>query len=224
MKSLFFIVLFLVSILSFSQDLKLGIVVTPHISWLSSEDRISEREGVRVGFGFGMAGNYYFSEHYAFSFGINLNNFTGGKLRYTEAVKFEADDSVFDMDPKTEVLYKLQYLEIPLGFKLNTNKIGYFSYFGQFGFAPGFILNARGKSTNSYFENVKINNEVAMFNLPYFIGAGAEYYLGGSEKSSAITFGVIYKKGINDLTKTDTDRKSDKVLLNNVVLQLGLIF
>ncbi len=205
-----------------AQDLKLGLVAMPHISFLTSDDRISEQNGILPGFGFGLAGNYYFADHYGFSFGLNINTFTGGKLKYNETVSFKTADGLVSLPQGTTVTYKLQYLEIPLGLKLNTNRIGYMSYYGQFGFQPAVKLNAKGKS--EAFPNSKIDDEVRWFNLMYYIGAGLEYYLGGSEKSSALTFGVIYKKGINDITKENGGRRTDKVLMSHLVLQAGIIF
>jgi hypothetical protein len=62
---------------------------------------------------------------------------------------------------------------------------------------------------------------VNIFNLGYYIGMGAEYSLGGS---TAICIGLYYTNGFLDVTTDHDNQPSDKVIMNNVALNLGIIF
>jgi hypothetical protein len=113
--------------------------------------------------------------------------------------------------------YKLQYVTIPLGLKLRTNQIGYFTYFVLLGFTNQFRTKAKGNSTDSnLLNNDLINKEVKFYNLGYHFGLGAEYALG---KDTGLTVGFVYNNGFLDITKSHGHIKS-RVL----ALQIGIMF
>jgi hypothetical protein len=60
-------------------------------------------------------------------------------------------------------------------------------------------------------------NEINLFTMGYYFGAGGEYDIGGN---SAISISVFYTNGFLDITQ----REEDMITLSNVSLRLGLMF
>jgi hypothetical protein len=115
--------------------------------------------------------------------------------------------------------WTLFLLVLVLQFK--TNEIGYMTYFMQVGIAP--LINigaiADAKHPNRSFEGNKINKEVRLFSLGYFISGGFEYNLGGS---TSFLVGLSYFNGFMDVTSNEDVK--DKTILNSVALNLGIKF
>jgi len=65
--------------------------------------------------------------------------------------------------------------------------------------------------------NENISDEVKLFTLGYFIGAGIEYSIAGS---TAIVVGITYTNGFIDITPDS----NNKVTLSNFALRLGILF
>ena len=104
-----------------------------------------------------------------------------------------------------------------MGLKLKTNEIGYFTFYTHLGVNTGINIKATGEVENYELDNTNISDEVKLFNLAYFIGAGAEYSIGGN---TAIVLGLTYTNGFVDITK-DTD---NKVTCSNVTIRIGILF
>ena len=62
-----------------SKKLRLGARVDPYVSWMSSDNKSVDTDGLRFGVNAGLRVDYYFQDQYAISTGITINN-TGGKL------------------------------------------------------------------------------------------------------------------------------------------------
>jgi hypothetical protein len=89
---------------------------------------------LRGGFDIGFEMDYFFSENYAFSTGLSINNL-GGKLKFHQPVEFRFRDAGETewTGPGDIVIYRLQYLNIPLGMKFTTREIGYSTYYVKLG-------------------------------------------------------------------------------------------
>lgn len=227
MKKLLIISLLLASFSGFSQ-LRFGIVGTPQVTWLKSDNKLVEMDGIRLGISYGLNIDYSFSENATLTTGIFINN-AGGKLQYSDTTSifsFEHSDIIDTLPTDVSITYKTQYLEIPLGLKFKTNEIGYITYFGQLGLTPMINISAKGDSEKpDLIDNEKINKEVSLFNLGYHIGAGIEYNLSGN---TSLLAGIIYTNGFFDITRNPKGNKttnvSDKVIMNSVSIKVGVLF
>lgn len=219
MKKYLILSIFVFSTLGiFAQNMRFSVFADPKFSWMSSDLKDVTSEGSKLGINIGLNLDNYFAKNYAFMTGISIDN-TGGKLKYDFEKEIKTNN---DTIPAGSVLkYKLQYINIPLGLKFKTNQIGYFTFYTHLGINSGINIKATGevdnKVDNYELENENISDEVKLFNLGYFIGAGIEYSVGGN---TAIVLGLTYTNGFIDITP-DTN---NKVTINNFSIRVGILF
>jgi len=206
----------LVSQLVCAQDLKLGVCVNPQISWIKPESKNVDNQAAAMGLSGGLVMDKYFNKNYAFNFGLFLSS-QAGSLKFTEPTEISTDeDENYKLAAGSVVDYRINTITIPVGLKLKTNEIGYFSYFAQIGFTNQIRLKARGTSENNDLNKELITKEIKIYNLSYHFGAGVEYAL---SEDTSITLGVFYNNGFLDLTK-----HTPKTYLRAVSLSMGVIF
>jgi len=214
-----YLIIFTLSIASlsvFSQSARFTVFVDPKFSWMTPDKKDVTSEGSKLGVNIGLAIDNFFGPNYAFTTGISIDN-TGGLLKYDFEKDIETHGADTSLPIGSTLEYKLQYISIPLGLKLKTNEIGYFTFFTHLGLNTGINIKATGEVENYELDNTNISDEVKLFNLAYFIGAGAEYSIGGN---TAIVLGLTYTNGFVDITK-DTD---NKVTCSNVTIRIGILF
>ncbi len=231
MKKINTLILFsLLTLLSFAQStntpsnkFRLGFKVSPNVSWLASDNSNMTVGETSLQFGYGLNFDIFFAENYAIGTGFNINN-TGGKYSYF--AEYTGDD--FDANgvalPNMKQVglisrdLRLQYLQIPLTFKMKTNEIGYITYWGQFGLGLNMNLKALSndeidfisyQDKNSFewitsnretstLESNDIKNEINIFSSNLIFAAGIEYNLSGN---TSILAGLTFQNGFTDVLK-----------------------
>jgi len=216
-KYLFISIMLLSSIQMLAQrtNLRFTVFVDPKFSWMSSDVKSVESDGSKLGVNIGLNVDNFFADNYAVMSGVSINN-VGGKLTFGEFERIKTNGGDTMLTPGSTMEYKLQYINIPLGLKLKTNEIGYWTFFTHLGINSGINIKATGEVDNIDLDNQNISKEVALFNLGYYIGAGVEYSIGGK---SAIVVGLTYTNGFIDITDGN-----DKVTLSNLAVRLGILF
>jgi hypothetical protein len=173
---------------------RFGLIASPSLSWFKPETRDYISEGNTIGFSYGLVGDFYLGDYYAVSTGINISHF-GGKLSFRDN---HPDHGPLDYERK----YIHQYLELPVTLKMQTPEFGYMSYFGKFGFAPGFNLKAKGEDQyvagNRFTEEVDLKSRTPLLRTALIIGIGLEYSLGGR---TTLLGGVTYNNGFTNNLK-----------------------
>jgi hypothetical protein len=200
-----------------------GLHADPVICWFGSDINKVSNDGARPGFNFGFNFNRYFGPNYSFSSGINLIS-AGGRLVSNEETIFELDK--YDTETVTvaasqPIVYKIQYLSIPLGLKLQTNQIGYMTFFSDFGLDPKIVIGGKADIPSLDIKGESATSELNMFNLSYHITAGIEYSLGGS---TAAVIGVGFDNNFLDITKDNGVQPDDKTTHRLLSFRMGLIF
>jgi len=231
MKKINTLILFcLLTIMSYAQATKtttnkyrLGFKVSPNISWLASDNSNMAVGDKSLHFGYGLNFDIFFAENYAIGTGFNINN-TGGKYSYF--AQFTGDDvnasgvAIANMNQVGLISrdLRLQYLQIPLTFKMKTNEIGYLTYWGQFGLGLNMNLKAisnddidflsyQDKSTldwvtsnrlSSSESSQDIKNEINIFSSNLIFAAGIEYNLSGN---TSLLAGLTFQNGFTDAFK-----------------------
>ena len=195
---------------------RFGLTVSPNLSWYSPETRNYVSEGSRLGLSYGVIADFGLGTFYSFSTGLNFSTF-GGKLSF--------DESKLQQITRIERTYQLRYLEIPLAVKLHTNEIGYFTYFGRFGFSPGINLKATGQDSfvagNQYTEEVDIKGQTPLLRAAMIIGLGTEYSLGGR---ISLFGGLTYNNGFSNNLKGEVLGIRPSANASFVMLNLGVMF
>jgi hypothetical protein len=219
---------------------RLGFKVSPNISWLASDNSNMTVGDKSLQFGYGLNFDIFFADHYAIGTGFNINN-TGGKYSYF--AKFTGDDvtangvEISKMDQVGLISrdLRLQYLQIPLTFKMKTDEIGYITYWGQFGL--GLNMNLKALSNDdidflSYQDKTTLNwvtsnrlsssassqdikNEVNIFSSNLIFAAGIEYNLSGN---TSLLAGLTFQNGFTDALKGDgvaKDSNTNTFIHNN---------
>jgi len=231
MKKINTLILFsLLTTLSFAQaantptnKFRLGFKVSPNISWLASDNANMTVGDKSLQFGYGLNFDIFFAENYAIGTGLNINN-TGGKYSYfAEYTGDDINDQGVAISNMKQVGLisrdlRLQYLQIPLTFKMKTNEIGYITYWGQFGLGLNMNLKAlsddeidflsyQDKTTldwvtsnrlSSSASSQDIKNEVNIFSSNLIFAAGIEYNLSGN---TSILAGLTFQNGFTDAFK-----------------------
>lgn len=224
-------IVFLVSILVFStnvfsQGVRMGLAASPQISWMNSDASSISTNGTQIGFNFGLITDFFFADRYSLSTGLTINN-TGGKLKFNDSLNFETNDKIYELGQESEITYKIQYIDVPLSFRMESNQIGYFVYYAQFGVTNHFRvaasadINGNADGLDVSLSGVGCKNEINIFNMGYNIGAGTNYYF---SKNTAITLGVIYTNGFIDVTNNKDKQVTDNVSLRSVTLKIGVLF
>jgi hypothetical protein len=203
--------------------LSFGLHADPVICWFGSDINKVSNEGARPGFNFGFSVNKYFGPNYSFSSGINLIS-AGGRLVSDEATIFELDKyetETVTVAANEAIVYKIQYLSVPFGLKLQTNQIGYMTFFSDFGLDPKVVIGGKADIPSLDIKGEKANSELNLFNLSYHITAGMEYSLGGS---TAAVLGLGFDNNFLDITKDNGVQPDDKTTHRLISFRLGIIF
>lgn len=201
---------------SFGQGLKIGVYAEPQISWLSPESRTVHREGAKLGIDGGLVLDKYFQKNYAFQTGIAIGT-QGGSLLFDEQTTFTSYGSIDTLGPGTDVDYKLNYITLPIGLKLKTNEIGYFSYFARLGFNNQFNLKSKVTSNEGTLNKSVVEDEIFFYNLSYYVGAGFQYHI---NKDAALSLALTYTNGFINLSR----KEEMKLYSRAVSLRMGIIF
>lgn len=225
-KKYVFVALILLITLSVSaQKFSGGIFVNPSLSWMKPDvSKDISNEGMKLGFSYGALSDLnIIGENFSLSLGILVNNF-GGKISYADSIpSFQTLDSTYSFSPGAIVDYKLTYVELPIGLKGKTNEIGYMTYFMKAGISPMFKWKAKGDVTQGNISGEAIKKEASSFMMGFYVGGGFQYNLGGT---TSLVTELVFTNGLTDITNTKTvgNEKTDKVILNNIALRVGIIF
>jgi hypothetical protein len=195
----------------------------PLISWFSTDSYDTRSDGVVPGFNFGISYNKYFSPNYSFSSGIDIIN-AGGRLINRETTRFELKNyssAIYTIQSGEEITYKITYLSVPLGLKLQTNKLGYGRVFTDVGLDPKIVIGGRADIPSVNIKGGNALPELNIFNLSFHIMAGMEYPL---SENNYFVVGIGYEKNLFDITRDNGDQPSNVVTQKLLSFRLGITF
>jgi hypothetical protein len=195
----------------------------PLFSWFSTYSYDSQNEGVVPGFIFGISHYRNFSPNYSFSSGINIIN-AGGRLINKETTRFELKNygsTTLTVQPGESITYRITYISLPMGLKLQTNQIGYGRIFTDLGFDPKIVVGGRADIPSLNIKGGNAMPELNMFNLSFHIMAGMEYPLA---PNNSFIVGIGFDKNLFDITRDNGDQPSNVVIQKLLSFRLGMTF
>lgn len=219
---LLYILLLIISPLQLvsAQKIGFGIHADPVISWFSTDISQIRNSGARPGFNFGLTYSKHFAPNYSFTTGINLLS-TSGRLISSDTTLIDISGTKSKVLPGKPVVYKIQYLTFPIGLKLQTNQIGYVTFFSDLGLVPKVVINRKLDIPSLSMSGVNGSDEIRLFNLSYHVTAGIEYSLGGT---TALVFGLDFDNNFLDITKDTGNQLVDKVSQKILSFRFGVNF
>jgi len=222
MKKILIAFLIFTSISVYSQEKKLsfGIEVTPSIDWVSTNTKNAKNDGVSAGISYGAKLMAFQGENWGFITGARMSHLNFN-VKYNYPFSFQTYDSLYSsIDSGSSVNYKMQQIEIPLGFSFRSREIGYTTIAGEIGVLPACCIKTKVNISDINVEGETAKGQISMFSAGFFLGGGMLYSLGGS---TAIKAMLLFSSGLTDLT-TDKNNKEDHVYYYRLGLTLGIVF
>jgi hypothetical protein len=206
------------------QTFRLGLKASPSLAWLKPNTEDYEREGLRLGFSYGLLAEFLMAEQYGFATGVHIS-YMGGKLSFP--IEEVVDNQIFR---EKERLYKLQHLEIPFTLKMKTREIGYNTYYAKFGF--GGAINIKSTADDRFYaqdgssfsrNDIDIKNEIPLMRVSMILGAGTEYSLGGN---TSLVGGITFNNGFTNILKGEDSlsQRKKNARANYLEITLGILF
>lgn len=222
---------------------RFGLKGSMNFNWFKSNSKNIENGGVKLGYSYGIMGDYNFTKNYAFSTEFLITDIRAN-LKFVNTMKESTNfnnDSLFDQFSSASIDYKVKYIQIPLSIKFKTKEIGMITYWAQFGFAPSFLagvkadylgvtpadeyakLDVNDKDNDKYHlidtkDDVVFNDKVFFIRVPLIIGAGIEYNLSGN---TSLYTGLRLDNGFTNTFPKDEKTKAN---LNYLSVTAGLFF
>lgn len=231
-----------------AKKFRFGAYVAPTISSMkptAAKDKDNQQNTLKgdggVGFTYGLMAEYWFAENYGLVSGLQMNMAKGG-IKTTSV-----DPGANDIVRKSDINYKLNFLEIPLALKMRTDPIENFTFFGQVGFSLGINVGKKVDYDITYADALGVTKTITGTNerlssrgiaptitpamLSMNLGLGAEYPI---NNKLAGYFGFFYNNGFLPDATYPTNYSLDNgnmpkfsdgnVRVNNFAFRLGLFF
>lgn len=213
------LIFFLFAVLfSYGQNFRLGFQASPHLTWMNSSSKTVTPDKSRVGIKYGVEADIFLAgqPRYSFNTGLFVAYHSFSTL-YNSDKSFVIDGKVFD-DP-TKIMYKLNYIEIPMNLKLRSDQFYRLTYYGQFGLTNYINISTAAYSSDSQLDGNNVPDAFGFYNFGLIMGGGAEYDVGGN---TALNFGIQYTNALLDYSTIKAlDEKSK---FHSIRLILGVLF
>ena len=121
-----------------------GLKLGPNVGWAASGSTETSNDHARLGFAFGGIIDRNFSQHVAFSTGLNLNLL---RMDYTFADYRTTSDFLEGAKVPVSRRFKGSYLEVPLKLKVKVNIVDSWKAFVEAGVGFSYPFSAKGKDT-----------------------------------------------------------------------------
>ena len=174
----------------------------PGVYWLNSGANAAKSNGAAFGFGYGANVEFGLTETIYLVTGIEVAKI-GAKYTSDSVATAAGKLPVGTVINTTTATATIQYLQVPLFFKLKTKSIGLIKYYGQFGLGSGIAISGT-TSWSKIGSNMPTEtsgtytgtSNAALFREALLIGGGLEYNLSGS---TSLVGGITYDNGFLSL-------------------------
>ena len=201
-----FVIIMTISASAQFKPFQFGLKIEPGIGWSKLNSDHLDNGKTKLSFNWGFVGNIYFVENYGFSSGFN--------------VRFMNNEYSFKTKDEVDVTrtIKNQYLEIPMGLTMRTEKMGDVRVLGNVSYGLGFLLNHNEINFYSNGNELTLPTSYSKIRHALIVKLGVEYYI---HKSSCIVAALVFNNNFSNIYQKDYEQN---VLLNNLCLEIGFMF
>lgn len=206
-------------------DLKFGLKLGPNLGWVSSGSEVTENHGARLGFGAGLVVDYYLTNVFAASTGVDFSfcRMKYSFIGYKKPLSFLSEEQVM-----VSRILKASCLEFPIKVKAKFNVVESFGAFVEAGLGLGFNLKDYGKdeykllfveyNSNSY---VDYTNQYRAFQPSLIFGLGGLYEINRNLSVFAqLSFHHAFSNAFNKALASQTG----SIVRNNFIgVEVGLM-
>jgi hypothetical protein len=203
-----------------AQDYRYGVYATPVISWFRTDVENVRNKGARAGFIFSISADRHLTDNWHFSSGLAFST-ASARLVNTDPSFFRFPDYTATVAAGEPVIYRLQYISMPVGVKIKTSEIGYFTYFAEFGLDPKVVINGKVDIPSNNIKGKGAMTEIRRFNAGYHLTGGAEYSIDGN---MSLVLGLGYETNIFDITKDFESQETDRTIHKLLKFIFGINF
>lgn len=216
-----------------TKKVRMGFTFDNGLSFMTSDNTNVANTKAGYAFAYGVPVEIRLSENYSLGTGFNVSHLRASRTNSPSI------DSIFTMDaangttfafdnlivPGAIEAYKFTYVNLPITFKMKTNAMGYFRYFGEFGISNGIRVRARLNLKGSKLENESItekndlNIRSTFYNASLKVGGGFEYTI--SDKT-ALLVGLFFQNGFVNILNDGPD--NDRTVMRYLSLTTGIMF
>ena len=226
-KQLFIAGLLLISLNMSAQykPILFGLRAGGSIDWMKPDAEGYHNQGIRPGFSWGFIADFYIMENYALQTGFNVQ-YLYGKLNYPSREMIQGDT----LTGTLLRYYKLQYIQIPLVWKMQANVSESVRLYGKIGLGTAFRLRAKADDTFTSSDGETnessgdIAEDICLIRESFIIGGGVAFTLNGS---TALIVDLTFDNGFVNILKGNNGLYPDienKAVINLVELGVGIMF
>lgn len=189
-----------------AQDNKIGLYVSPVISWFKTDVKAVKNQGARAGFIFSIFSEKSITDNWYFIKGLSFIS-SSGRLISSKSYKFRFPEYTCVVEENKPIIYRIQYISTPVGIIIKTSEKGNFTYFAEFGLDPKIVISGKVDIPSLRITNESSMTEIRRLNLSYHLNGGINYLIGSR---TSVTMGLGYESNIFDITKDVENQDADK--------------
>ena len=204
----------------------IGVKAGPTIDWASSGSAAVKSEGLRIGYGIGLVYDYYLSDHFAVSSGVNLNLL---RMKYSFTDRRLVEDFLEDANVMVSRQLKATNVEIPLKAKLRFEIFDSFSAFMEAGGGISFNIKDLGKDSYEFYwvssDGKTYDNcsyQYRLLQLSMVFGLGAEYEI---NRNLCTFVQISFDHAFSNAFVHSLEKQTGSILRNNFIgVEAGIMF
>lgn len=190
-----------------AQDYKFGVSADPIIGWFRSDVDSIRNAGTRAGFDLTVRGERPLTGNISMTGGISFIN-SGGRLKNSHPVYFRLQNFITYVKANNPVIYRIQYISVPVGFKFSTNETGDYTFFGELGLDPKIVIRGRVDIPSNNLSNERAMKEINRFNMGWYINGGVNYLI---NDTFSVVLGIGFENNFADVTRDVGSQGTDKI-------------
>lgn len=205
---------------------RIGIKAGPAVNWASAGSIAAKGDGIGLGAGFGLVYDYYFSDQFAVSSGVNLNLI---RMKYDFTDRRRAEDFLEETNMMVNRRLKAMNIEIPLMIKARMDVFDSFAAFVEAGGGLSFNCKDFGMDDYSFywvspqelsFEDC--TNQYRMMQLSMVFGLGVEYEI---NRNLSTFVQLTFDHSFSNAFISSLEKQTGSILRYNIVgLEVGILF